>query len=211
MSLVLVRLHLTESATGDDIFATCEKIQNERNLTLVHPFDDPYIVAGQGTVGLEILDDLPQVDAVFIPIGGGGLISGVATAIKLKNPSVKIIGVEPIGACAMRQSLEQKRLVHLDKLDTIAEGLRSPLTGELNYALAQKYVDEVVLVSDNEMIEAMCLILEWCNILTEPSGAASFAALFFKKASIPHNSETVCVLSGGNVDRNRLGQFLLKK
>jgi threonine dehydratase len=197
--------------TEGDIFAICQEIQKERNLTMVHPFDDPYIVAGQGTIGLEILDDLPQVDAVFIPVGGGGLISGVATAIKLKKPAVKIVGVEPIGASAMWQSLQRKAVVHLDRMDTIAEGLRSPLTGELNLALAQKYVDEIVLVSDDEMIEAMCLLLEWCKILTEPSGAASFAALFFKKASLPRSSETVCLLSGGNIDRSRLGQFLLTK
>jgi len=197
--------------TEDDIFAACQEIQEERNLTMVHPFDDPYIVAGQGTIGLEILEDLPEVEAVFIPVGGGGLISGVATAIKLKKPAVRVIGVEPIGASALRQSLQQGKVVHLDKMDTIAEGLRSPLTGELNLALAQKYVDEVVLVSDEEMIEAMYLLLEWCKLLTEPSGAASFAALFFKKANIPSGSETVCLLSGGNIDRSRLGQFLPTK
>ena len=197
--------------TESELFTTCLEIQKERNLTMVHPFDDPHIVAGQGTIGLEILDDLPQVDAVFIPIGGGGLISGVATAIKLKKPTVKIVGVEPIGASAMWQSLQRKRVVHLDRMDTIAEGLRAPFTGELNLALAQKYVDEVVLVSDDEMIEAMCLLLEWCKILTEPSGAAAFAALFFKKTSLPGGSETVCLLSGGNIDRSRLGQLLLSK
>jgi len=197
--------------TADDIFTTCAKIQKERNLTMVHPFDDPYIIAGQGTIGLEILEDLPQADTVFVPIGGGGLIAGVATAIKLKKAAVKIVGVEPVGAAAMWQSLRQKKVVHLDKLDTIAEGLRSPITGELNLALAQKYVDEVVLVSDNEMIEAMCLLLEWGKILTEPSGAASFAALLFHKTSLPAGSTTVCLLSGGNIDRSRLGQFLIKK
>ena len=197
--------------TQGDLFTTCLEIQKERNLTMVHPFDDPHIVAGQGTIGLEILDDLPEVDAVFIPVGGGGLISGVATAIKLKKPTVKIVGVEPVGASAMWQSLQRKAVVHLDRMDTIAEGLRSPFTGELNLALAQKYVDEIVLVSDDEMIEAMCLLLEWCKILTEPSGAAAFAALFFKKTSIPSGSETVCLLSGGNIDRSRLGQFLLTR
>jgi len=196
--------------TGGDIFATCDEIQKERKLTMVHPFDDPYIVAGQGTTGLEILEDLPEVDAVFVPVGGGGLISGVATAIKLKKPRVKIVGVEPIGAAAMWQSLRQGAVVHLDKMDTIAEGLRSPITGNLNLALAQKYVDEVVLVSDDEMIEAMYLLLEWCKILAEPSGAASFAALLFKKAVVPAGATTVCLLSGGNIDRNRLVEFLKK-
>ena len=197
--------------TEGDIFTTCLEIQKERNLTLVHPFDDPHVVAGQGTIGLEILDDLPEVDAVFVPVGGGGLISGIATAIKLSKPAVKIVGVEPIGASAMWQSLQRKALVHLDKIDTIAEGLATPFVGELNLALVQKYVDELVLVSDDEMIEALGLILEWCKILTEPAGAAGFAALLFKKANIPSGSEVVCLLSGGNIDSSRLGHLLFKK
>ena len=197
--------------TEGDIFTTCLEIQKERNLTLVHPFDDPHVVAGQGTIGLEILDDLPEVDAVFVPVGGGGLISGIATAIKLSKPAVKIVGVEPIGASAMWQSLQRKALVHLDKIDTIAEGLAAPFVGELNLALVQKYVDELVLVSDDEMIEALGLILEWCKILTEPAGAAGFAALLFKKANIPSGSEVVCLLSGGNIDSSRLGHLLFKK
>ncbi len=197
--------------TEGDIFTTCLEIQKERNLTLVHPFDDPHVVAGQGTIGLEILDDLPEVDAVFVPVGGGGLISGIATAIKLSKPAVKIVGVEPIGASAMWQSLQRKAVVHLDKIDTIAEGLAAPFVGELNLALVQKYVDELVLVSDDEMIEALGLILEWCKILTEPAGAAGFAALLFKKANIPSGSEVVCLLSGGNIDSSRLGHLLFKK
>ncbi|MDH5695857.1 MAG: pyridoxal-phosphate dependent enzyme [Dehalococcoidia bacterium] len=197
--------------TEADLATTCLEIQKERNLTMVHPFDDPYIVAGQGTVGLEILDDLPEVDVVFVAIGGGGLISGIATAIKLKKPAVKIVGVEPIGASAMWQSLQRKAVVHLDKIDTIAEGLAAPFVGELNLALVQKYVDELVLVSDDEMIEALCLILERAKLLTEPAGAASFAALLYDKVSIPSGSQVVCLLSGGNIDRSRLGQFLLKR
>jgi len=196
--------------TEGDLLTTCLEVQKERNLTMVHPFDDPHIVAGHGTIGLEILDDLPEVDAVFIPVGGGGLISGVATAIKLKKPAVKIVGVEPIGASAMWQSLQRKAVVHLDRMDTIAEALAAPFVGELNLALVQKYVDELVLVSDDEMIEALCLILEWCKVLTEPAGAAGFAALLFKKVTIPNGSETVCLLSGGNIDRSHLGRFLFK-
>jgi threonine dehydratase len=197
--------------TQGDLITTVLEIQKERKLTLVHPFDDPYIVAGHGTIGLEILDDLPEVDAVFVPIGGGGLISGVATAIKLSKPSVKIVGVEPIGASAMWQSTQRKAVVHLDKIDTIAEGLAAPFVGELNLALVQKYVDELVLVSDDEMIEALCLLLERRKLLTEPAGAAGFAALLFQKANIPSGSEVVCLLSGGNIDRSRLGHFLSEK
>jgi len=198
---------LTERA----LLPTCLEIQKERNLTFVHPFDDPHVVAGQGTIGLEILDDLPEVDAVFVPVGGGGLISGIATAIKLKKPAVKIVGVEPIGASAMWQSLQRKAVVHLDRMDTIAEALAAPFVGELNLALVQKYVDELVLVSDDEMIEAMGLLLEYCKILAEPGGAAGFAALLFKRANIPSGSEVACVLSGGNIDLSRLGHFLKRR
>jgi threonine dehydratase len=196
--------------TEGDIFDTGLKIQKERNLTFVHPFDDPYIVAGHGTVGLEILEDLPQVDVVLVPVGGGGLISGVATAIKLNKPAVKVIGVEPIGASAMWQSLRRQAVVRLDKIDTIAEALAAPFVGELNLALAQKYVDEVVLVSDDEMIEALRLILERCKILAEPGAAASFAALLFQKTRVPSGAEVVCLLSGGNIDLTRLGKYLSK-
>lgn len=197
--------------TEEALLPTCLEIQKKRNLTMVHPFDDPHVVAGQGTIGLEILDDLPEVDAVFVPVGGGGLISGIATAIKLSQPSVKIVGVEPIGASAMWQSLQRKAVVNLDRMDTIAEALAAPFVGELNLALVQKYVDELVLVSDDEMIEAMSLLLERCKVLAEPGGAAGFAALLFKKANIPSGSEVVCVLSGGNIDLSRLGHFLKRR
>ena len=197
--------------TEGALLTTCLEIQKKRGLTMVHPFDDPHVVAGHGTIGLEILDDLPKVDAVFVPVGGGGLISGIATAIKLKKPAVKIIGVEPVGASAMWQSLQQKAAIHLSSMDTIAEALAAPFVGELNLALVQRYVDELVLVSDDEMIEALCLILEGGKILAEPGGVAGFAALLFKKVDIPSGSEVVCLLSGGNIDLSRLGHFLFKK
>ena len=193
--------------TDGDPFESVRKIQKNHDLTMIHPFDDPCIVAGHGTVGLEILEDLPKVDAVFVPVGGGGLISGVATAIKLNNPKVKIVGVEPTGASAMWQSLQQGAVVRLNKMDTIAEGLAAPFVGELNLALVKKYVDELVLVSDEEMVEALWMILESCKILTEPSGSAGFAALLFNKVKIPMGSKVVCILSGGNIDRLRLRSF----
>lgn len=195
--------------TEGDLLVTCLEVQKKRNLTFVHPFDDPHMVAGHGTIGLEILEDLPEVDVVFVPVGGGGLISGIATAIKLNKPAVKIVGVEPVGASAMWQSLQQKAVVHLDRMDTVADGLAAPFVGELNLSLVRQYVDELVLVSDDEMIEALCLILERCKLLTEPAGVAGFAALLFEKAKVPSGSETVCLLSGGNIDLNRLGTFLV--
>jgi threonine dehydratase len=194
--------------TDGDLLETALAIQKEHHLTMVHPFDDPHIVAGHGTIGLEILEDLPNVDAVFVPVGGGGLISGVAAAVKLHKPHVKIVGVEPIGASAMGKSLHKGAVVHLNRMDTVAEGLAAPFVGELNLALAQKYVDELVLVSDDEILEALFLILESCKLLAEPAGAAGFAGLLFNKVKIPKGSEVVCILSGGNVDRNRLRGFL---
>jgi threonine ammonia-lyase medium form len=194
--------------TENDLLNTCLDIQRERNLVMVHPFDDPAIVAGQGTIGLEILDDVPDVDFVIVAVGGGGLISGIAAAVKMKKPEVRIIGVEPDGASAMWQSLRQNKAVHLESVNTIADGLAAPFAGELNFALVKKYVDDLVLLSDEEFIEPICLILERTKLLTEPAGAASFAALFHNKVRIPQGSKVVCVLSGGNLDRERLAKFL---
>jgi len=192
----------------EDLMTKCLEVQKERNLIMVHPFDDPLIIAGQGTIGLEILEDSPEVEWVFVPVGGGGLISGIATAIKLKKPSVKIVGVEPIGAAAMLKSVQQKEVVHLDKVDTIAEGLGAPFAGEYTLAHVKRYVDNLVLVSDKEIIQALHLILERCKILTEPAGAAGFAALLFKKVDVPKGAQVVCVLSGGNIDLEHLKNLL---
>ncbi len=193
---------------GKDLMTKCREIQQDRDLTLVHPFDDPYIIAGQGTIGLEILKDVVTPDVVVVPVGGGGLISGIATAIKSKNPKVKVIGVEPIGAAAMAQSLKQGTVVSLNNIDTIADGLAAPFAGEYTLAHVKKYVDEIVLVSDEEIIAALRLILERCKILTEPAGAAGFAALLFEKVVVPKGAQVVCVLSGGNIDRSYLKEIL---
>jgi len=197
--------------TEDDLVMMCQELQRKYNVSMVHPFDDPYIIAGQGTIGLEILEDLPEVEAIFIPVGGGGLLTGIAAAIKQKKPSVRIVGVEPVGSPSMRERLKQNKVVNVGREETIADGLIPGFTGELNLALAQRYVDEIVLVSDEEIMEAMCLILEQCKILSEPSAAASFAALLYEKTSMPGDSEVVCVLSGANIDRNRLCQLLDRK
>jgi len=194
--------------TVKDLLAKCLEVREARNLTIVHPFDDPFVVAGQGTLGLEVLEDLPEADFVFVPIGGGGLISGVATALKRQRPQVKVIGVEPVGAPTMHQSLRQGAPAHLEKIDTIAEGLAAPFVGQLNLEHVQKYVDDVVLVSDQELVEALRMILERCKVLAEPAGAAGFAALLFHKVSVPQGARVVCVLSGGNVDAEHLKQFL---
>ncbi len=191
-----------------DILARCLAVQKERDLVLLHPFDDLLVIAGQGTLGQEILVDMPEVGAVIVGLGGGGLISGVATAIKAQKPSTKAIGVEPEGAAAMSASLKRGEPVHLDRVDTIADGLAPPFAGVHTLAHVQKRVDDVVIVSDAEIVEALRLILERCKVLAEPAAAAPLAALLSGKITLPHNTITVCVLGGGNIDRNRLKTLL---
>lgn len=194
--------------TQDDLLQTCLTIQNERDLTLVHPFDDLMIIAGQGTVGFEILEDVPNVDAVFVGVGGGGLISGIAAALKAMKPKVKIIGVEPEGASAMTQSLESGEPVHLDRVDTVADGLAAPFAGEITLAHVQAYVDEMVVLSDQQIVDAMALILERCKVVAEPAAASTLAALLSGNVTLPQGSTVVCVLSGGNIDSERLKALL---
>ena len=193
--------------TQGDLLEQCLAIQRERGLTLVHPFDDPLVIAGQGTVGLEILEDLPDVQAVIVGIGGGGLISGIATAIKAQKPEVKIIGVEPEGAAAMNASVKRGTPVHLDHVDTLADGLAVPFAGKYTLAHVQNRVDDIVIVSDHEIIEAMWLIFERCKVVAEPAAAATLAALLSGRVGLPQGATVLCVLSGGNVDRERLKTF----
>lgn len=194
--------------TGKDLLPKAQEIQKERGLTFVHPFDDLHLIAGHGTLGLEVLEDVPNPDIVVLGIGGGGLISGVSAAIKAKSPSTKVIGVEPEGAPGMTLSLRDGIPAHLDKTNTIADGLAAPFVGDHNLAHVQRFVDKVVLVSDAEIAEALGLILERAKLLVEPSGAASFAALLHHKFDVPNGAKVVCVLSGGNVDRSRLKTIL---
>jgi threonine dehydratase len=188
-----------------DLLETCLAIKEERGLALVHPFDDPMIIAGQGTVGVEILEDLPDVDAVIVGVGGGGLISGVATALKARKPKIKVIGVEPEGASAMTQSLQQGEPVHLDRVDTVADGLAAPFAGVHTLAHVKAYVDDLLIVTDQEIVDAMTLILERCKVVAEPAASSTVAALLSGKACLP---VVLCLLSGGNVDRKRLKTLL---
>ena len=187
----------------------CLQIKEERSLTLVHPFDDPLIIAGQGTIGLEILEDSPQTpNNVIVPIGGGGLISGIAAAIKLNNPDIKVIGVEPEGADAMSRSLRKGSVVKLNEINTIADGLAAPFAGKYTLAHVKKFVDEIVIVNDDEIMAAMRFLIDKVKIISEPAGAAGMAALLENKIHISEGDSTVCVLSGGNVDNNLLKKIL---
>src|SRR5437764_10200645 len=178
-----------------------EAEQRERNLYLVHPFDDPAVAAGQGTVGLEILEAVPDVRTVIVPVGGGGLISGVAVAVKQQRPGVRIIGVEPERAPTVSESLAAGHPVPPSRLDTIADGLAAPYTRPFNLALIQRYVDEVRTVGEEAIIAALRSIVLQAKLVVEPAGAAGEAALA-SDSSI--RRPVVAVLTGGNVDGQRL-------
>jgi threonine dehydratase len=194
--------------TEGDLLAACLEIQAARDLVLVHPFDDPLIIAGQGTVGLEVLEDLPEVDAVLVPVGGGGLISGIAVAIKGRRPETRIIGVEPEGADAMTRSLAQGSPVHLGRPQTVADGLAAPFAGEHTLRHVQRLVDEVVTVSDDQILEALRLVWTRTKLAAEPSGAAAIAALLTGSVALPAESIVVAVVSGGNFDLGKLRALL---
>jgi threonine dehydratase len=184
-------------------------VAEQRHLVPIHPLDDPLIIAGHGTIGLEILEDLPDVDVVIVPVGAGGLISGVATALKLSKPSVKVFGVGPQDACSMYKSFREKKVVTVHNMpETIADGIRASSVGELTLQHTLKYVDDVVTVSDAEIIDAMRLLWTRLKLVVEPSGATSFAAVNSGKVVIPDDSKVVCVLSGGNVDFGKIVKYL---
>ena len=182
-------------------------LAEKHELTFIHPFDDPRIVAGTATVGIEILDDVPDARTLVVPIGGGGLISGVALAAALVRPGTTVFGVEPEGACAMRQSLAQGEAVHLESVDTIADGLAAPMAGKLNFEIVEKFVEDVVLVSDSEIQEAMAFLLARTKLLAEPAAAAGVAALLAGRIRCDEGP-VVAVLSGGNIDLERLAELL---
>jgi threonine dehydratase len=190
------------------IFERTEEVRKEKNAILLHPFNDPYVIAGQGTVGLETYEDLPNADVVVIGIGGGALLTGIALALKSLNPKVKIVGVEPYGAPSMTKALEAGKPVHLEKLSTIADGLSAPYVGEWTLALCQKYVDEVVLVDDDEIMKAIKILLQRAKLLTEPAGAAGTAALMHQKIRGVEGKTVVLVLSGGNLSLDLLKQWI---
>ncbi len=198
----------TVHLTGGDMLEATRAIQEEQGQTLVHPFDDLKIIAGAGTVALEALEDAPEADAIIAGVGGGGLVSGVAAAAKLLNPRIRVIGVEPEGAAAMSISIAQGRPARLDRLDTVADGLAAPFAGEHTLSHVQRFVDEVITVSDEEILHAMTLVMERCKLVVEPAGVAGVAALLSGKAAVKPGSTVVCVISGGNVGAADLKRLL---
>lgn len=170
------------------------QLAEEQGLHYVPPFDDPHVIAGQGTVGLEILEDHPEVEAVYVPCGGGGLVSGIAVALKSLRPQVRVIGVEPEGAACFFASWKAGRRVRLDRVDTVADGLRAVEPGLLTWEIASRYVDAFVTVGEAEILEAMRRLLLDAKVVAEPSGAVSAAA------ALRDGTPSVAVLSGGNTD-----------
>ena len=194
--------------TEGDLLSTMQQLQKERNLAFVHPFDDPVVIAGAGTLGLEIAEDAPDVGLVVVGCGGGGLLSGVAAAMHAVSPKTRVIGVEPEGADAMRQSLARGEPVRLAKLNTIADGLAAPFAGVHTLAHVKAFVTDVVLVEDAEILDAMRVLMRRARILPEPAGAAATAALLDGTLMIQPGEQVVVVVSGGNADPELLRSLL---
>jgi len=192
----------------DDAYQRTIELQKEHGYTLVHPFDDPKVIAGQGTIGLEILDEMPDVNTVIVPIGGGGLIAGVAFAMKTLRPDVKVYGVQAQGAPSMAESLREHHRVHLDAVSTIADGIAVKEPGTLTYDLCEKYVDGIVTVSEDEIAAAILTLIEQQKLVAEGAGAVSVAAAMFGK--VPLEGKTVCLVSGGNIDVTSLNRVITR-
>jgi threonine dehydratase len=195
-------------ASSIDAFAKARELESERKLTFVHPFDDEVVCAGAGTVGLELLEQAPDLDVVVVPIGGGGLITGMLVALKESNPKLRVYGVEPEGAPSMRRSLDEGHAVRLDSVKTIADGLAAPMAGELNYEIVRRYADGVVLLGDDAIADAMRQLLLATKLLTEPAGAAATAAVLSGALPIRRGERVATVLSGGNIDLAKLATLL---
>ncbi|MEG2175952.1 MAG: threonine ammonia-lyase [Oscillibacter sp.] len=191
----------------DDAAAEAQRLTKECGYTFAHPFNDPLVIAGQGTIGLEILEQLPEVDQVVVPIGGGGLISGIAVAIKALKPTCKVIGVQAAGAASMFTSRKEGHAVELGSVATIADGIAVKKPGDLTFELCQKYVDEIVTVSEDEIASAILKLMESQKTVAEGAGATPVAAVMFGKVDVSEKN-TVCVVSGGNIDVNMLSRII---
>ena len=187
----------------DEANEKAKELVRTEGLTYVHPFDDAQLIAGQGTLGLEIIQDWPNVDAVIVPIGGGGLISGVSMAVKGHNPKIRVIGVESSDGPAMQRSVEAGALETID-CKTIIDGLRVRRVGELNLSVVQRFVDDIVTLPDREIFEAMIWVMERCKLVVEGAAAAPVGALLHGLVKMPAGSRVVAVLSGGNVNLDQL-------
>ncbi len=191
----------------DDAYQRALQLRDEKGYTFIHPFDDENVIAGQGTIGLELLDQLPDMDAVVVPIGGGGLISGVAYAIKQLAPHIKVYGVQAAGAPSMANSVLDGKIERLNNVSTIADGIAVKQPGELTYSLVKEYVDEIVTVTDDEISGAILALIEQQKLIAEGAGAVSVAAVMFNKVPVK-GKKVVCLVSGGNIDVTILSRVI---
>jgi len=199
---------ILEGVNYDESSAKAKEIAKETGATMIHAFDDPQIIAAQGVIGLEILDDLPDVDEIYLPIGGGGLAAGTLIAIKEKNPNIKVVGVQSRSFPSMYESLKQGSLTACEGARTIADGISVKIPGQLTFDIVSELIDEIVLVDDKEITKAMFLLMERMKFVVEPAGAASLAYLISKKPAL--GKKVVAILAGGNVDMYLLGQIVDK-
>ncbi|HEY6971834.1 MAG TPA: threonine/serine dehydratase [Candidatus Angelobacter sp.] len=198
---------------SNDRIARAEELERERKLVPVPPYNDEKIIAGQGTIGLEILEDLPDIEVVLVPVGGGGLISGIATAVKESRPQAKVIGVEPEFAADAQASLRSGKIQSVSgesALRTMADGLRSQSIGPINFEHIRKYVDDIITVKEDEIRGAIRHLLFSARILAEPSGAVTTAAALFHANEIPASEKTVAVVSGGNIEPQLFSDILME-
>ncbi|WP_371364531.1 L-threonine ammonia-lyase [Sporomusa rhizae] len=198
-----------EGGVYDEAYAAARRIQEENKLTFIHPFNDPQVIAGQGTIALEILEDLPDVEAVVVPIGGGGLIAGVALTIKSLKPDVKVIGVQTKNMPSMAESVAQKKIITYNGNPTIADGIAVKTPGELTFEIVQRYVDEIVTVDEEEIASAILLLMERIKTISEGAGAVPVAAIL-NRLQHYNNRKIAAVISGGNIDVNMMSRIINK-
>ncbi len=193
----------------DDAYQKALELRDSCGYTMIHPFDDPKVIAGQGTIALEILEEMPDVEAIIVPVGGGGLISGIAFTIKSLKPEVKVYGVQAQGAPSMVQSLHEGKREHLPNVATIADGIAVKEPGELTFDLCSRYVDEIVTVTEDEIAAAILALIEQQKLVAEGAGAVSVAAAMFNKVPVK-GKKTVCIVSGGNIDVTILNRVITR-
>jgi threonine dehydratase len=202
---------ITVGGSSAERMAKAEELAAQHGYAIVPPYNDAFIIAGQGTVGLEILEDCPDVDLVLVPVGGGGLASGISTAIKLSGSKAKVVGVEPELANDAQQSFRKGEIVQLPAervSSTLADGLRTQSVGPLNFEHIRKFVDDIVTVKEDEIRSAMRVAVTSARMVAEPSGAVTFAAWLFHQEKLPESKKAVAVISGGNVDPQLLAEVL---
>lgn len=199
---------ILEGKNYDESSAKAKDIAKETGAMLIHAFDDPEIIAGQGVIGLEILEDIPDVEEVYVPIGGGGLAAGILLAIKINHPNIKVVGVQSRSFPSMYESWKAGSIINAGGARTIADGVSVKVPGQITFSIIKDLIDDIVLVDDSEIIKAMFLLMERMKFVVEPAGAASLAHLISKKPA--KGKKVVCILAGGNVDMYLLGQIVDK-